>query len=484
MFAMETDLATRKRHPWRIVVVTLVAAVATYYLLPAGMNELARRAAAIFVVAAIFWATEAIPLFATSLLVIAMEIFFLAYQGGLAGVLPARSAFPPDPADPTSPLRLSFHHFLEPFSSHIIILFLGGFLLSAAMTKTGVDRAIASKVLRPFAARPVQLVFAVMGVTAFFSMWMSNTATAAMMLAIVSPMLRNLTPEAKFGQTLVLAVAFAANIGGLGTPIGSPPNAVALAALRLAGYQITFVDWMLMAVPLTVLLLVVAGGLLIAFFPPEKELAIPEIQKVESIGATGRVTIVVLACAILLWLTGNLHGINPAVVALAAAAALSTMRVLERDDLQHIDWDVLVLMWGGLSLGLAMQITGLVQYLGELPMGGLDGLLLATIVVLISVAVSTFISNTAAATLLIPMALTLSEIDTERVQLALLVGISCSFAMAMPVSTPPNALVFASGRVPVRSMLSIGTAISLIAVVALLLGYQIILPWVVSRALP
>jgi len=126
----------------------------------------------------------------------------------------------------------------------------------------------------------------------------------------------------------------------------------------------------------------------------------------------------------------------------------------------------------------------LVQYLGELPMGGLQGLVLATIIVLISVAVSTFISNTAAATLLIPMVMTLSDIDAERVQLAMLVGISCSFAMAMPVSTPPNALVFASGRVPVQSMLRVGTAISFIAVVALLLGYQIILPWVVSRALP
>jgi solute carrier family 13 (sodium-dependent dicarboxylate transporter), member 2/3/5 len=480
---MEIDASTRERHRWRIVLITTIAAVAAYYLLPPGMNELARRAATIFLVAAVFWATEVIPLFATSLLVIAMEIFFLADQGGLAGLLPARSVFPPDPNDPTSPLRLNFQQFLEPFSSHIIVLFLGGFLISAAMTKTGVDRVIASKVLRPFAARPVLLVFAVMGVTAFFSMWMSNTATAAMMLAIVSPLLRDLDPKARFGQAIVLAVAFAANIGGLGTPIGSPPNAVALAALRLAGYQISFVDWMLMAVPLMVLLLVVAAGLLIALFPPEKETPIPQFAKVASITPSGRITIIVLTCAILSWLTGNLHGVNPAVVALAAAAALATLGVLDRDDLKRIDWDVLVLMWGGLSLGVAMQITGLVQHLSELPLGSLHGFLLATFVVVITVAASTFISNTAAATLLIPIAMTLGETDAERVLLALLVGISCSFAMAMPVSTPPNALVFASDRVSARSMLVAGTVISVIAVVLLLLGYQMILPRVVSRAL-
>ncbi len=467
-----------------IVAITAAAAVATYYLLPGQVNELARRTAAIFVVAAIFWATEIIPLFATSLLIVAFEILFLAHRGGLAGVLPAHSALPVSPDDPAMPLQLSAGIFLEPFSSDIIMLFLGGFLISAAMVKSELDRAIASKFLRPFSRTPVGLLFAVMAITAFFSMWMSNTATAAMMLVIVAPLYRDLPEGHPYAIALLLAVAFAANIGGIGTPIGTPPNAVALDALRRAGYSVNFLDWVLMAVPLAVVLLAMTGTLILLLFRPGRELQLPQIEAVERIGWQGRLTLTVLLIAIVLWLTESLHGVNAAVVALSAAAALATMGILARRDINAIDWDVLLLMWGGLSLGQALKATGLVGYLAQLPLADMHGFVLVAIVLGFSAVIGTFMSNTAAANLLIPMALAVPVAVTERVQLAVLVALACSFGMAMPVSTPPNAIIFASGRITGRNMILAGTITSVIGILVLLLGYQLVLPWLVERMVP
>ncbi|MEE9211907.1 MAG: DASS family sodium-coupled anion symporter [Phycisphaeraceae bacterium] len=457
-----------------IVLLTLIAAVTVYYILPTSMNELARRTVTIFLVAAVFWATEALPLFATSLCIIAFEILFLAHHGGLAGVLPAQSEFPLTP-DGASPQQFSATEFLQSFASPIIILFMGGFLLAAAVTKHGLDRAIASRILRPFTRRPILLVYGVMMITAFFSMWMSNTATTAMMLAIIAPLVKDMPPGGKFHRAVILAVPFGANIGGIGTPIGTPPNAVALAALRQAGYQIGFVDWMFMAVPLAVLLIFVAGALLYWFFPPGRGLVLPRLEKqTQRINFQGRLTLAILVAAIVLWLTGKWHGINPAVVALLAAAALTTLRVLDRRDVDSIDWNILILMWGGLSLGHAMNVTGVLDYVMQLPIVNLQGFPLAAIIVVLAVAMSTFMSNTAAVTLIVPMAMALSV--SQAGELAILAALACSFAMAMPVSTPPNAMAFATGKVPVTAMFRAGIVVSVICVVVLLMGYQIMLP--------
>jgi len=449
---------------------TAVAAVATYFLLPASMDELARRTVAIFLVAAIFWATEALPLYATSLCIIGMEILFLADKGGLARMLPARSPIPEDQS-------LNYTLFFESFSSGIIILFMGGFLLSAAVTKHGLDRAIASRILQPFNRHPLMLVFGVLMITAFFSMWMSNTATTVMMLAIISPLVRALPIDDKFHRAVILAVPFGANIGGVGTPIGTPPNAVALAALRQSGYDIGFVDWMLMAVPLATLLLIVAGLLLYKFFPPDKGLVLPPLEKPkEKISTKGRWTLIILGFAILLWLTGKWHGLASPAVALLAAAALTALGVLRKHDVDSIDWNVLILMWGGLSLGKAMEETHLIEYIAQLPIAQLQGFMLAVAIVVLSVVLSTFMSNTATAIVIVPMVIALVGADGSPVQLVILTALACSFAMAMPVSTPPNAIAFATGKIPVSALIRSGTLVSMICIVVLLLGYQWVLP--------
>lgn len=477
------------RHRWFTIFLAAVAAVVTYYALPGNVDELARRTAAIFVVAVIFWATELIPLYATSLLLIGMQIVFLAGKGGMAERFPTFSGGKQGGALPELP---SYTAFLEPFASGIIILFMGGFLLSAAVTKHGLDKKIAARLLRPFAKKPATLVFAIMLITAFFSMWMSNTATAVMMIAIITPLVKAMPQDDRFHRAVILAVPFGANIGGVGTPIGTPPNAVAMAALRqqFPHLNITFLDWMIMAVPLALLLIGVAGVLLLVMFKPKPGMQLPEIEKpTEPITWKGRLTMLILGTAIFLWVfSGVLNlGLSSAAVALLAAAALTTLGVLEKHDVDSIDWNVLILMWGGLSLGKGMEISGLIDVIADLPFAELRGVWLTVIIVGLGVGMSTFMSNTATANVLIPMviAIGLSNPDTEAgrimaVQLTVMTALACSFAMAFPVSTPPNAIAFATGRIPASALLSSGGLVSLICVVVLLLSYEFILPWAID----
>lgn len=472
------------RRRWVIILITAISAVATYYGLPDSVGELARRTCAIFVVAVIFWATEIIPLYATSLCIIGMQIVFLAGKGGMAEKFPTHNG-------PLENLP-SYNAFLAPFASGIIILFMGGFLLSAAVTKHGLDKKIAAKLLRPFAKNPVTLVFAIMLITAFFSMWMSNTATAVMMIAIIAPLVKSMPEDDNFHRAVILAVPFGANIGGIGTPIGTPPNAVAMAALQQKFPQLDlgFIDWMIMAVPLALILMAVAGVLLLVMFRPKPGMKLPEIEKpTEPISWKGRLTLFILGGAIFLWVfSGVLNiGLSSAAVALLAAAALTTLGVLEKRDVDSIDWNVLILMWGGLSLGKAMEVSGLIDVIAGLPFAELQGAWLAVIIVTLGVGMSTFMSNTATANVLVPMviAIGLANPDTDAgrtmaVQLTVMTALACSFAMAMPVSTPPNAIAFATGKIPASSLIRSGGLVSLICVVVLLLGYQWVLPWAID----
>lgn len=461
-----------------IVLFTAMAALAVYYLLPTSIGEVAitelqRRMLAIFLVAAIFWATEVMPLFATSLMIVGLEILALATEGGLAGVLPSVSDWP---ARDGQPLALSYKIFLAPFASGIVILFMGGFLLSAAVTKHGIDRIIAARFIRPFMRHPLMLVFGVLGITAFFSMWMSNTATAAMMLAIIAPLVRQLPSEDQYHRAVILAVPFGANIGGIGTPIGTPPNAVALQFLRNVGIEIGFIDWMVIAIPLVLLLLGVAGILLYRYFPPRRGVKLPELETPPKIGRMGWLTLAILIGTILLWLTGKWHPIHEGVVALLAAAALTTLGVLDRSDVDSIDWNVLILMWGGLSLGTAMMQTDVVGLITQMPVESLHGFMLALVVVVVSVTLSNFMSNTAAANLLVPIVMAIATTAAGQTELAILVAMGTSIAMAMPVATPPNAIAFATGKIPAASLIRSGGTITLLAMIIMLMGYQIMIP--------
>jgi sodium-dependent dicarboxylate transporter 2/3/5 len=299
-----------------------------------------------------------------------------------------------------------------------------------------------------------------------------------MMLSLLAPILAGRPIGDRLAQSLILAVAFGANIGGIGTPIGTPPNAIAFGALNAAGYPVTFLSWMLVSMPLAALLLAVTGALLDRLLRPadsrDTPLEVPNVA--EPLSREGWATLGVLVVAMALWITSGLHGVRPGAIGLLAVAALSAVGVLGQRDVNGIDWSILILMWGGLSLSVAMEASGLAGVLAETDVSSLAGgaWIAAVATVAAGVILSTVMSNTAAAALLVPMTLALSLPSHEQV--AMLAAIGCSLAMALPVSTPPNAVAYATGRIDLATMRRVGGLVSLACAVIVLLGYRFVLP--------
>jgi sodium-dependent dicarboxylate transporter 2/3/5 len=461
-----------------VLTVTIAASTAAYWLSREAVGEMAARTLSIIIIAAACWATEVLPLFATAFVVVGLEILALASDGGLAEELTGLLGLfdigvGPDATVP--PMRAAM--FLEPLANDIIILFLGAFLLVAAVRKHGIDDRLATRILRPFARSPLRLIYGVLGVTAVFSMWMSNTATTAMMLAVVGPTVRRVPEQSPFRLAVLLAVPFGANIGGIGTPIGTPPNAIAYGVLNQAGYTVTFLTWMLVAVPLAAILLVAAGALLYLMFQPAAPIDLRSADGAAPVlENAGRATLVVLVTTVGLWMFSGWHGMQPGAVALLAAAALTAVGVLDRDDVDSIDWNILILMWGALSLSVAAEHSGLLAQVRRTDLTGLPGGLWAVglVVAVAAAGLSTVMSNTATAALLVPTALALSLPGRE--QFAMLAALACSFGMALPVSTPPNAIAYATGTIPLKAMVLAGGLMSLVCLSLTLLGYRLALP--------
>jgi sodium-dependent dicarboxylate transporter 2/3/5 len=436
---------------WLTVCLVGLAAAVVYAFLP--VEETARRTAAIFTLAALFWALEIIPIYATSLLVIVLEIFLLSLPGGASG----------------SPV-IPYKTFLEPFASPVIILFFGGFTLARAVARYGIDRLIARRLLGLLGHHPFRLMAGLMGATALLSMWMSNTATAAMMMAMIQPVFLQMDKDDPFRRGLVLSIPFAANIGGMGTPVGSPPNAIAIGILAGQGIQINFLSWMLMAIPLVVVLLLVTAVLIYRLFPPRTDHISLEVESGGPLAPRARWVAVIGGVTILLWLTSGVTRLPSAVVALLAATLFAVTGLLDREDFKSLDWDILLLMWGGLALGKGLDVSGLTDWIVSLPVLNQEGLLLVVMAGVLAVLISTFISNTATANLLIPIVIGLP--GQSPLVLAIVVGLSCSLAMALPVSTPPNAIAFASQMVRGRDMLKTGSLVSAMALLILLAGIR------------
>ncbi len=347
------------------------------------------------------------------------------------------------------------------FADPIIILFLGGFFLAAAATKYRLDINLAKVLLKPFGTNPKYVMLGLMSVTALFAMFMSNTATTAMMLAILTPVLA-LFPSTDRGRiAFALCVPVAANIGGIGTPIGTPPNAIALKAMQDMGLNVTFGQWMFFGVPFVVVLLLFAWLLLIKLFPIE--------QKELRLEMGGRflktpkaiIVYVTFIATVLLWVFGEKIGLDSNTVAIVPIAVFSVTQVISKEDLKAMSWDVLWLVAGGFALGLALQETGLAKdMVNAIPFASWNTAMLFVGASLICIFMSTFMSNTATASLLMPI---LAAVGGSMVgagamdnggciSLLCCVAISASLAMALPISTPPNALAYASGFISNRDM--------------------------------
>lgn len=448
---------------WLVLAVALAVLAAWASLKTGQTTRETAFMSGIFVLAAVLWVSEALPLFATSLLVIGLQILLLANPGGWSGLGFENGSSP------------SYREILGIAADPVLVLFFGGFVLAHAAVKEGVDRAMSALMLRPFGSEPRRVLPGVMVVTLMFSPWMSNTATTTMMLALVTPMLAALPPGEPFRKALVLAVPFTANIGGMGTPIASPPNAVAVGFLQKAGHTVGFLDWMLVAVPLMLLLAGFTWLLLWRLFPP-----VTPGLRVEFSGGTltgrGRLVVGVFVVTVVLWMSERLHGLPPAVVSLLPVIVLAATGIFSRRDFAGVEWNILILIAGGISLGAGMQMTGLDRMVvGWLPSGDGNSLWLLTILMLATLAVGTFMSNTAAANLLLPIgisAATLAEAGEGLavVQVAVSIALVSSMTMALPVSTPPNAIAYAKGEFSTGEMARSALLISGLAVALIILG--------------
>jgi len=498
----ETHTALRQRVGWWLGPVLLVAML--WLPLP-GLTPEAHRLAAVMALVITFWVTEAIPLAATALLGPALCV--------VLGVGEDKKV-------------------LAPFASPITFLFIGTFMIAAAMRKYGLDRRMALWLLsKPALAHTPGRLFATLGVlTAALSMWMSNVATTAMMLPIALGALGawpSLGARREVRSSLVLLIAFAASVGGLGTPVGTPPNLIGLGAMReLLGVQISFPQWMALGVPLV---LVQTAFLLWWLRPagPRAGTAPPEAHGGEAAHAalaaqrlalgpcsTGeKNTIAVFAVAIALWMIpglldlasgfvsgaalGQSHPVSAFLsthfpeetVGLLAGVALLLLPVSWREgrftlpwsEAVRIDWGTILVFAGGMALGRQLFDTGLARALGAGTIELLGQPSLWTLVaagIVLSILVSEAASNTASATVMVPVMIAVAQsAGVNPVPVALATCLACSFGFLLPVSTGPNALAYGTGQVTIPDMIRRGFALDLVGAITLFLIFRLLAPF-------
>lgn len=437
-----------------------------------GLSIIEQRIIAIFFLAAFCWILEPIPIHATSILIIFLELVLVS-DTSLSWI---RS---PEEASPALSF-LSHKDIMGSFASPIIMLFLGGFFLAKAATKFRLDTNLARILLRPFGTKPKWVMLGLMFITAFFSMFMSNTATTAMMLSILVPILAVIPSTDKGRTSLALSIPLAANIGGMGTPIGTPPNAIALKYLTGAD-AIGFGEWMSFGVPLAIVLLLIGWMLLLIVFPFASERIELKIKgrflknwKAWTVYATFLLTII-------LWLTDFLHGINAYAVAILPVAVFLATDIINKEDMKKLSWDILWLVSGGIALGYGLDQSGLAEHLvRSIPFEGLSIFTVITGAAFLSMVMANFMSNTATANLLLPIiaALAVALPGIQQIggstTMILAVAMSASLGMALPISTPPNALAHATGEIQTAQMAKIGTLVGVIGIGLIFLTLWII----------
>ena len=414
-----------------------------------------RRMLAIFGAAVVLWVTEAIPLYATAAVIIFSEIALISDEA----IVSVANDF-------EAPAFASFYGAL---AHPVLMLFLGGFFLADAAAKFRLDRNLAGVLLKPFGRKPASLIGGLMVITALLSMFMSNTATTAAMMAVILPVLATLAPADPLRTGLALSIPVAANIGGLGTPVGTPPNAIALGRLADEGIRIDFLTWMALAVPIVVVILGVAWVVIVRQFPAEATEVDVHIGGDFDRSRHAVVLYVTFAVTVILWLSEPVHGVPSTIVGFIPVVVLLAAGVMDSDDLRRVNWHVLWLVGGGIALGSGVAASGLdIWLVGLVNWSDLPRLALVGGLVLFALVMSTVISNSATANLLIPIGVSLAasnEIDLDPALAAVVIAAACSLAMALPVSTPPNAIAFATGTVATRDLARTGIVLGAIGVV-------------------
>ena len=432
-----------------------------------------QRVIAIFVFTAMMWILEVIPTWTTSVVAI-VSILLTTSNKGLGFLI----------AKENIGALTNYKDVMAAFADPVIMLFLGGFVLAFAATKVGLDVQLAKVMLKPFGTNPKTVLLGVLLVIGIFSMFMSNTATAAMMLTFLTPVLATLPKDGGGRISLALAIPIAANIGGMGTPIGTPPNAIALGALQDAGYAITFAGWMFRMVPYVIIMLVIAWVLLMKLYPFKAksiELKI-EGQEVKATPFQKYVVWVTFALTIILWVGEQWFKINSNIVAMIPFAVFSATGIMKAKHLEHINWAVLWMVAGGFALGTALNQTGLASTLIKtIPFASWNALVVMLVGGFICYFLSNFISNSASANLVVPILIVVGKALMGNPHFeslggvpAMIIGVAicASLAMCLPVSTPPNALAHSTGMITTKQMATVGIVMG---VVGLVLGYLMLI---------
>lgn len=444
----------------------------------AGLTVVQQRVIAIFVMAVMLWITEAIPAWATSIAIIFVLLFcvsnssfnFLQGNEGQYGQLLDSVGIMACFADPT------------------IILFLGGFILAIAATKSGLDVWMAKTLIKPFGKKSENVLLGFLLITGIFSMFISNTATAAMMLTFLTPVFKALPANGKGRIALTMSIPIGANLGGMGTPIGTPPNAFAYKVLNdPAGLnmQIGFGQWMMIMGPLVIVLLLIAWVVLKKFFPFTQKTIELNIEGDMSHNWRTAVVGITFAITILLWIMGKYVGVNSNTVAMLPIAVFAITGVITAKDLQKIDWGVIWMVAGGFALGLALNGTGLAKVaIQAIPFGEWSPIVILIIAGLVCYFLSNFISNTATAALMIPILTVVCEGMGDKLSViggtsTMLIGIAvaASAAMTLPISTPPNAIAYSTGLIDQKDMAKTGIVVGFLT---LIIGFTLLV--VVGKA--
>jgi sodium-dependent dicarboxylate transporter 2/3/5 len=434
-----------------------------------------QRVIAVFCYATFMWILEAIPAWTTSVSVIVI-LLFCASDSSLW-------FFSEGYDEATLGTLLSNKKLMACFADPIIMLFIGGFILAIAATKTGLDAYLAKVMLAPFGTKSENVLLGFLLVTGIFSMFLSNTATAAMMLTFLAPVLKSLPANGKGKIGLALAIPIGANIGGIATPIGTPPNAIALKFLNDPeglNLGIGFGQWMLFMFPLAMVLLIFAWFVLLRLFPFTQKNITLEIEGEAKKDWRSIVVYITFSITILLWCLDQYTGVNSNVVAMLPVGVFCVIGVITREDLEEVNWSVLWMVAGGFALGLALQDTGLAKNLIEtIPFDTWSPVLMIVGSGLICYAMANFISHTATANLLVPIlalagmsaAATLAPFGGVS---TLLIGVALgsSLAMVLPISTPPNAIAHATGLIEQKQMMRVGL---IMGFTGLVLGYGMLI---------
>ena len=431
-----------------------------------ALTVVQQRVIALFVFAALMWIFEIIPNWTTSLLVITILLLTVSTKG--IGFL-----CNPDFGTLMKPARI-----MSSMADPVVMLFLGGFVLAIMAERYGLDVVIARALLSLFGTKPQFVLLGFLLIIAVFSMFMSNTATAAMMLTLLAPVLSKLPVDDKGKIGLALSIPVAANLGGIGTPIGTPPNATAKGYLEQAGIDVTFGEWCVHMIPYVLIMILVAWIILQIFFPFKTKRLVLEIPKSDKKRDWKYVVVwVTFIGTILLWATEQITKINSNIVAFVPLAVFTATGLFGKEEIKEINWNVLWLVAGGFALGYALQDTGLAKVLIEaIPFGEMPVVLVILVAGLVCYFLSNFISNSATAALLIPILIVVASgladpsapsnasfVAFGGTQAMIIFIATCaSLAMLFPISTPPNAIASSTGLVETKDMARVGIVIGVV----------------------